>query len=569
MGELWPWLRIIFDRRGRLITGGLLILLTVLSGIGLLGLSGWFLTASAITGTLLAQGAQATLNIYVPGSGIRFFAITRTVARYVERVFNHDTVLRLLADLRVRLFNTLSRQLPSEHQFSRASDLLTRLVKDIDALDNLYLRLLAPLGVTLLAIATVSGLALLVNGTLALWLVAIFTLLTVCITLGLARANRNRSAQRTDDLESLRGRLIETLEGQAELQATGLIGRHWANLDAEDSKIMDHQVDQEALVSWTQGLVTGTVQGAALLSLVLGLVAFEAGNVSGPVVVLIALACLGLGELFIALPPAYADLGGTIASARRLNRSIRHRRMKSAPVIDVPHPGELEWRNIDFGYNFGCDFGYNSGDLLLRQFSLHLAAGDHIGFVGPSGSGKSTLADLAAGLLAPLQGEMVCNGRVWIPADGVGSARRIAYLPQQIHLFNGTLLDNLLIGRTDATSGEIWHALEVVQLAAVVDQWPLSLTTWVGEAGRQLSGGEARRVALARTLLMDAPIIILDEPFTGLDRETASWISETLTRELRGRTVIGLAHGEAALPPMHRIYNVDTMLAQPSDIRSS
>ena len=217
MRELVPWLRLILQRKGRLVIGGGLILLTVLSAIGLLGLSGWFLTASAVTGVLIAQGISATLNIYVPGGGIRFFAVTRTVARYVERVFNHDTVLRLLADLRVRLFATLARQLPHERVQARASDRLSRLVQDIDALDNLYLRLLAPLGVALMTSLVIAGLALLVSVQLALVLLGIFVALLFVITLGLARVNVNRTAQRVDALETIRGRVIETLEGQAEL----------------------------------------------------------------------------------------------------------------------------------------------------------------------------------------------------------------------------------------------------------------------------------------------------------------------------------------------------------------
>lgn len=549
MRELIPWLRVILQRKGRLAVGGGLILLTVLSAIGLLGLSGWFLTASAVTGVLIAQGINATLNIYTPGGGIRFFAVTRTVARYVERVFNHDTVLRLLADLRVKLFATLARQLPHERIQTRASDRLSRLVQDIDALDNLYLRLLAPLGVALVASLVVAALALLVSIDLALVLLGIFVALLFIITLGLARANVHRTAQRVDALETIRGRVIETLEGQAELRAAGLMGDHSSRLMADDLTMMEPQLATERSVAWAQGLITWSLQGAMLVALVFGLAAVGSGTVSGPVVVLIALALLGLGEVFINLPQAFADYGGTVASARRLNHEARHEMAERAPIDDWPRPGALEWRDISFGYAEQAP--------VVDHFSLRLAPGDQVGIIGVSGSGKSTLGDLAAGLVTPDSGEMLCHGRSWWPVNGSGVLRGVAYLTQRTHLFNGTLQDNLRMARPDVSAGEIWHALEVVQMAKAVDQWPLGLMTWVGEAGRQLSGGEARRIALARTLLLKAPIVILDEPFTGLDQDTAERLSDALATELSGKTVVVLAHDESALPHLHRVIRLD------------
>ncbi|WP_111496180.1 thiol reductant ABC exporter subunit CydC [Marinobacter bohaiensis] len=549
MRDLWPWLKLVLKRRGRLLVGGLLILLTVLSAIGLLALSGWFLTASAITGGLLALGIKATLDIYAPGGGIRAFAITRTVARYVERVFNHDTVLRLLADLRVRLFATLSRQLPHEHRFSRASDRLSRMVQDIDALDNLYLRLLAPVGVGVVAIAGVAALALLVSQALALYLALILLALGVTVTAFLALSNRRRSARRVDDLEALRGHLIDTVEGQAELRAAGLLGVQHSRLMADDDRMMGPQYASERSVARAQGLVTWVLQGASLLALVMGLIAFEAQTVTGPVAVLMALAVLGLGEVFTALPPAYADFGGTVASARRLNNEVKNETPETSRSLLFEHPGELAWRQVSYAHG--------ESRPLFRQFDLALEPGDHVGLIGTSGSGKSTLADLAAGLLTPDDGEILVNGQVCWPMDGLGSRRGVAYLTQKTHLFNGTLLDNLKMARPDVTAGEIWHVLEVVHLAEAVDSWPLGLMTWVGEAGRQLSGGEARRVALARTLLLEAPIVILDEPFTGLDRGTAEKVSAALAIELSGRTVVGLAHDANALPPMHRTIPVN------------
>ena len=283
--ELHPWLSLILQRRLRLATGIVLMAATLFAGIGLLALSGWFITATAVTAMAWAAGVRATLDVYVPGGGIRAFAVTRTVSRYLERLYNHDTVLRLLADLRVHLFQALTRLDGSVRARFTAAQWLNRLVTDVDTLDNLYLRQLAPPLVALLGIALVSGLigwfaphiAVLAGGA---------RLLVLCLaTVVTARVTRTLSARRVSRQDGLRRQAVEQLRGVAELTASGQLPGHQQRLLNEEAS---YRRDQRRLLlrtAWVQGLVTFGIQATVILVLMLALMAWQAEHISAPVMV--------------------------------------------------------------------------------------------------------------------------------------------------------------------------------------------------------------------------------------------------------------------------------------------
>ncbi|MDT8878021.1 thiol reductant ABC exporter subunit CydC [Halomonas saccharevitans] len=549
---LRPWWRLLDRRRGRLLVGACLMLLTVAAGIGLLALSGWFITATALTGLALAAGLSAFLDVYVPGGGIRFFAVTRTVSRYVERLYNHDTVLRLLADLRGHLFGvmvgldgrTLSRR--------RASDWLDRLTADIDTLDGLYLRLVAPAGVALLAILALSGL-------LALWLpraglVALALLLSAWLWLTLGQARRGMAASRgqVEALEALRGRMLEHLRGLAELEAYGSLATHRARLEAIERRL---QVDQWRLarVAALGSALAGLAVGATWLAvLVLAALAWQAGALSGPVMVLMPLAVMALNEALAALPMAFTRLGATRAAAERLN-ALEAARCPSAAVScetsaagQAPHPGPLDV-TLD-----AVDLHYPGAlQPALTALDLSLPAGQRLALCGASGAGKSSVAQLLTRQLAPSAGRITLGG---VPVEAIDEAtlrQRVACLTQQVELFDDSLAANLRLGDSEADEARLWRVLSMVELAGWADALPEGLETRVGEGGRRLSGGQARRVGLARLLLREPDLVILDEPFAGLDAPTAARLAARLDGWLAGRSVIYLVHqlGEAVDPP--------------------
>ncbi|AOY87660.1 thiol reductant ABC exporter subunit CydC [Marinobacter salinus] len=539
MHELIPWLRLIFQRPGRLAVGGLLIFLTLLSGIGLLALSGWFITETALVGLALAAGIQAGINLYVPGGGIRFFAVSRTVARYVERVYNHDTVLRLLTDIRVDLFRKLAASSRANRVGLTGAQWLSRLTSDVDALDTLYLRLIAPVALAALVTALMVIFAgVLFDGTTALGLSAVLGAALLVATLGAYLCTRHVAHRQSDRQEQLRMAVVEHLEGFAELTAAGRTGKHAAWLMRQAHQFTSEQAKADGRIGWNLAAAHLFINLAAVFALWVGFSLFQAGLIAGPVLVLVPIALLGLAEIYGMLPDAFGKLGATQASATRLNRDSQAENLTASKPTETELPPDLSLLAQDLAVK------HEGQAPLFTRFDLSVKKGERVGIIGHSGSGKSSLAETFAGLITPFRGT--------VAAEAVG------YLTQDTVLFEDTLRANLLLGSPEASDTELWRMLELVGMAERFVEEPDQLDTWLGSAGSRLSGGEARRIALARVLLAPVPLVILDEPFTGVDAETRASICRRLTPWLEGKTVISLAHGPDALPDTDRVIHLST-----------
>ena len=551
MHELKPWLTLIMQRRARLLVGALLLALTLFSAIGLLALSGWFITATGVTALLWAAGQKVMFDVYMPGGGIRFFALTRTVARYAERVFNHNTVLSLLADLRGRHFAALAQLDGATLSRLRAAQWLNRLTADIDTLDTLYLRLLAPPAVALQGILLVCALIAAFHLSLALLLGLLLLALLLLLTLGMALLGRHYSARRVALLDGLRSQTIEQLQGLAELTAAGTLALHRQQLLAGSRQMLDEQLILQGRIALGQAMATLGVMGAVLIGLFGAMQAYAAGLLSGPIVVMIPLALMALSEGFAGLPAAFAQGGGTVAAAARLNQQAHFSSRIIDPNAPAPLPDHvsLHWQHVDVQH---------AG---IQDMNLDLQRGERLAIIGASGSGKSTLAALAARLLDPDAGQLLVGGAApnGTPIGALSLERwrtRLGYLTQQTELLHDSIRANLLLGNPAATREQLWAVLDMVDLADLVDGLPQGLNTWVGESGKQLSGGEGRRLALARVLLKDAPLVILDEPFSALDAATRERIKTRIEPWLAQRTALLLGHDADALPKADRVITL-------------
>ncbi len=556
MNELRPYLRMLATYRGRMLLGSILVFATIAAGVGLLALSGWFITATGVTALALAAGMQAQLEIYVPGAGIRFFALTRTAARYVERVQNHDTVLRLLADLRQRVFARLTALDPAALARFRNALVLNRLTADIDALDSLYLRCLAPPVAAVLAVLGVAVMLGLIDPLAGIVVGTVLLLGTGLLTAAVAwpgSAIGESVAQRT---ESARTEIVDLVRGLAELRTFGVVDRQQAAIDRSDRALVALQQRAARLAALGEAGMGLVIHLAMVLALFVGVWLYTADAVSGPLAVLMPLAVLALLEGLAPVPGGLLQLGRARAAARRLNSqsavepTICEPRAPAVP----PDTGELAFDHVDAGRS-------EAPEPILRDFSLHLADEEHVAVIGPSGCGKSTLADLAVRLLDPLRGEVRLGG---VPLPGLALTdihERISYLTQRSEIFSDTITGNLMLARPDADDRALWYALEVVALADFVEDLDQGLDTWVGESGVRLSGGQARRLALARIVLRGAPVIVLDEPLAGLDAATAATVAARLKPWLRGRTTLLLAHDTTALPTVDRIVELNTLPA--------
>ncbi len=535
MGELRPWLRLLRQHRAQLAAGMALMTTTLLAGLGLLALSGWFITATAVTALAWSAGLNASLNLYVPGGGIRFFALLRTASRYGERLVNHDAVLRLLADIRVALFRRLTGMADATRRRLGSALFLNRLVSDVSTLDNLYLRQIAPPLVALFASLLTAGLIAFFAPAIALVVLAVLLPWLLLATAGIAWRMRSLSAGEVVAGERLHTRVLEQLEGLAELTAARQLASQQQQLLDEEAALRQRKDQLDLAAASGQALNSLVVQLLVVTVLLMAALAWQAGQITGPVMVLIPLAVMALSDGFAPLPGAFARWGATEAAAERLNQQGGTLAGPPAPspAPAIPRHPTLTWSGIHVNRGVPAVF---------RDFSLSLAPGERLLVTGASGSGKSTLAELAVAVSEPDSGGVLADGQAISALPPEIWRERVALLTQDAHLFSDSIAANLRLASPQATDEALWHVLEAVDLAALVQTLEEGLATRIGERGGRLSGGEGRRLALARTLLRSAPIVILDEPFTGLDGSTAERVWQGIQPWIEGCSVILLLH---------------------------
>lgn len=551
MHELLPYLRLILRRRGRLMAGALLMLITLLAGIGLLSLSGWFITATAVVAALWASGAQTFFDVYIPGGAIRTFALTRTLARYFERLYNHDTVLRLLADLRGAVFAGLGRLHPLMLERLRAGILLNRLTADIDSLDNLYLRLLAPPFVALIAVLTVSGFLAIFLPAAGITVLVTGLVLLLAATVFMAHRGRRSSGQLLQQCEILRVRLIEHFQGLAELCAYGTLAHHRQQTYSDEQTMLDNQHRLGRQIATGNACMTLGIQLLGVVILALGLLAYTQNSITAAVAILMPLSVLALGEAFISLPAAFIHYGHTESAARRLTGELHpdERIIAGHPVDVLPHRFDVKLEHVCYKYA-------HAENPVLNDVTLTIRAYEQMAIIAESGAGKSTLADLLAGVRWPVSGAIEFDQHDLSGLDLIRLSAVRSYLPQRTDLFEASIADNLRIAAPEATDAKLQEVLHTVGLGDWVAGLADGLDTWIGESGQRISGGEGRRLALARVLLCDAALVLLDEPFSGLDGSTIQQINTNLRDWLRARTVISFAHTAAMVPTVDQVYEL-------------
>lgn len=518
-------LRLLADgARGRLALGLALTALTVVAGAALLGLSGWFITATGIAGATTA--AALAFDVFAPAAAIRFLATLRTASRYGERLATHDATLASLARFRERLFRGLARPGAAEALRLRPARLLFRLTLDVDALDSLYLRGLVP-AAALAAAALALGLALgLMNASLGAAAAATLLAAGLAIPALAARAARRPIRRRARLLETLRGAAADLVRGQTDLLLAGRLDAAQAGLARTDTRLAGADAALDRIEAGAGAALS--VAGAGLLAATLVAVAAlaERGAITAPVAALGLLVALAATEPFAALRRASVELGRAALAARRL-----------APRLDegdAPRPAPPG----DAAFRLDAAAARHAGAAApaLRALTLEAAPGERLAVIGPSGSGKSTLVALLSGALAPE------TGRV--------AARPATLLTQATELFRDSLRDNLRLAAPDADDARLRAALATAGFDAPLD-------ARLGEGGLGLSGGQARRVALARAILHDRPLWLLDEPTDGLDAATAADVLGRVDRAARGRTVVTATHLRREAAGADRIVALD------------
>lgn len=547
---LWPWF---VQRRRSLAAAMLLAILTLAAGMGLLSVAGWFLTAA------FAAGASISFDLFAPSALVRGLALLRIAFRYGERVVGHAATLDLLADIRTSVFARIMQLSPSQLAGYQRGDLVARLVGDIDALDTLFLQVIAPV-LTAVIMGLVFSLVLGAQVHVLGWLVFGAMLIGVCVVpwrLAYRARVPGGDAQRAS--AQARTLIHSAMAGHVDLVVFGVQAQAQARFDTVVAELARTRDRLSAIGSMGQ-LMQQLVAGFCVLALLYGgLQALAARELSGPVWVGLMLGALGLFEVLGPLMRGSARLGPASASA------VRVKAILDTPValadaacpLDLPVSGAIDLSALRYGYPL-------MGGLVLNGINLQIRAGERLAIIGASGCGKSTLLSLLMRVFDPTRGVVSYGGTPIGQVKQTQLHARFALLSQNSPVFLGTLRSNLLIGCSTADEAQLWRALETARLAGFVRSLENGLDTWVGESGHALSVGQSRRLCLARVLLSPAVVWLLDEPTAGLDESAQLAFFNDLAVAAEGKTVVLATHAKFPRAAVDRVLRLENGVLTPA-----
>ena len=530
--------------RWRVAAASLLGALTVLFGVGLMAAAGY----------LIARAAErpAILSLEVTIVAVRFFGLGRPVVRYGERLASHDLALRVLGGVRTRFYERIEPLAPAQLGSYRAGDLLSRMVADVDALQNLYLQGVQPPLVAILAGAVCVGVAVAVLPAAGLILAAGLIVAAVAVPLvssGLtARAQRRQAGARG----ALTAELIELSRGAPELAAFGCEQSALSRIESADATLVS-LARRDALATGIGDalglLVTGATVGGVLA---VSAAASADGGLDRVLIALLSLLALASFEAVTPLAKTGRELSATLAAGRRVLELTDGQ----ADTCDPAHP--LELPSWPFAVALEHVRARYPGQPLaaIEDVSLQLEPGERVALVGPSGAGKTTVVNLLLRFLDPEFGRVTLAGRDLRDYRQDDVRRVIAVAGQDSHLFSASLRNNVRLSRPDAGDGEIEQVLRRARIWDWVCQLPDGLDTLVGEAGCELSGGQRQRIVLARALLAGAPVLVLDEPTAHLDPDTATALVRDVFAAAGGQTVLLITHRSEGLDLVDRVISL-------------
>lgn len=530
--------------RGRVVAASVMGAVTVVFGAGLMASAGYLISRAA--------ERPAVLSLTVTIAAVQFFGLGRPVARYLERLASHDLALRVLGGVRRRVYEQIEPLAPVQLEGYRKGDLLSRLVADVDALQNLYLRGVEPPVVAVLAggLSVGCAVAILPEAGLVLGAGLLVGALAVPALSGwlAARTGRRQAVGRGE----LAAELVELERGAPELVAFGREQAALARVRKADARLV--------AVARRNALATGLADGLGLAAtgvtvaavLAVAVEARTGGRLDKVMLAALALLALASFEAVTPLAAAGRELSATLAAGRRILELLR----RPPAVCDPAHPiAAPVW---PFAVELkGASARYPGQDhLVLDEVSLALAPGERVALVGPSGAGKTTVSNLLLRFLDPVQGQVTLGGHDLREYRQQDVRRAIAVAGQESHLFSASIRENLRLARPDATDQQIEHALRRARLWPWVQSLPEGVDTRVGDEGRELSGGQRQRIVLARALLADAPVLMLDEPTAHLDPMTAQALARDIMSAAGERTVLLITHRSEGLELADRVVTL-------------
>ncbi|MCX8256521.1 MAG: thiol reductant ABC exporter subunit CydC, partial [Beijerinckiaceae bacterium] len=523
----------------------------IIANVGLLALAGWFIAAMALAGV-----GGPGVEYFAPAAGIRALAILRTGGRYGERLVTHEATFRLIARLRAWFYEHLEPLAPARLQHYRGGDLLSRIRADIDSLDNLYLRVVAPSVAALISVVAMVAFLSMFSRPVAVADGAGLLLAGVALPLLAQRLGRTPGRQAVALRADLRAAVSDTVRGLGELVVCRADARQRAAISRLGTELVAAE-RRQAIVGAVSAALSGLGANLTMwLALVLA-IPFVAGHaLPGPDLAMIALFVLASFEAVAALPQAFGSLGETLAAGRRIFEIVDAAPAVTEPTIAATAPTRFDLRieGLRMRYADDAPWALDGVDLVVPQ-------GGSLGVVGPSGSGKSSLLNVLLRFWDYQEGSVAIGGVSLRDIGGDTMRSLCAVVSQQTHLFNTSVRDNLLLARPDADDARLHAALRDAALLDEILAMPNGLDTLVGETGTRLSGGQARRLALARAFLKDAPLVLLDEPTEGLDAASEHLVLQALATLMRDRTTILITHHPQALRLVDKAVKMDAVAA--------
>ncbi|MDO6480052.1 amino acid ABC transporter ATP-binding/permease protein [Shimia thalassica] len=546
MSALWKAFVLIWNAApAAMWRGALMAVAVLLMGAALLGLSGWFITATGLAGI---AGIGIAFDVFRPSAGVRFLALGRAGARYGERIFTHDATLRALSTLRISLMRRLSRLSLPEMQRLRGPLALTRITADVDALDGIVLRVGLPIAAGLIThVVVFVGLWALTDIALAVTIACGYVLGGVIILLRLARRTYAPSRHAEEASQTLRRDTIGLMRGRSDLFLQGRVRSSLDRLhDTDDAmRAAMESLDTTERHAGMALAVLGTVVSG--LALAMGSYLVTTGELDPARAAIGFFVALALAETLLPLRRGLAEIGRIRDAAERIFQ-VEEQGQGPARIGGQAKGHGIDVRAVTFRRS-------DTAVPVLENLSLKVAAGETVALTGPSGSGKSTLLAILAGTEPDFEGHVTIAGQD-LRAFGERELRsKLTFVPQRAALVSGSIFDNLALAKSDLSEAEALDILDVTCLTAVVERLG-GLQGTLGEGGAGLSGGEARRLVLARALLRRPSVLLLDEPTEGLDADTARHVLSNVRALLPEAAILMASHRTSEIESAARIVSI-------------
>jgi len=532
----------LFGLKKRVLLSLILGIFTVITGVGLLAASGYLISWAALRPPIL--------DLILVLVAVRFFGISRAAFRYAERLFSHDLTFRILKNLRIHFYEKIEPMLPGKAIKYRSADLLSRFSDDVDQLQEFYLKTVAPVITAIFFIVLTTGLTAWYSVTLGATVFILMILNSVMMPVFI----RYKAGQSAEKLSAGNARLSQFMNDHIRGATDQLFSGHHQKWINSGEEIIDDlagiQQKRAGAFGLESGLFTLLSHISLPVSFILLLPLILNGTISGLVMTAII---LGLFSVFEALEPMGSALQHFYESKEAAGRL---REITFESETDVEQSRGVDFAPKQFSITFkNVHFGYGKVPV-LEALNLKIQDGEHVLLKGASGCGKSTMAHLLVKWFEPWEGEIRIGDQSINEYRGREVRRYITVVGQHTRLFNTSLRNNLKIAKPDATDDELVEALNRVGFSETLKILPDGLSTQVGELGLRLSGGERQRVSLARAILKDAPIWILDEPLSSLDREMADEIMHTLQDLIESKTVLHITHQNSRYFTADKVYQM-------------